>query len=150
VTTTISSLPAGTHTVTLRVNGTRHAASSGTWVRIDGTIIGGVTNNAPTLKMTWPNVAGDHAYTYTPGASVSLRFYGTEAYFWWLDEGDAGGFFEVVMDGRPVTPSSGEDLGNGYVVYRYRAPSVGMHTMRVNSLAYPGVRLAVKRFGVSQ
>ena len=73
---TLSAIPAGTHTVQLRVLGTKPTASTGTWVRLDSFIAGGVTyeENASQVVARFPTVTNASA----SGGSydVATRAYG--------------------------------------------------------------------------
>jgi hypothetical protein len=102
-TTTISGLSGGAHTVTVRVDGTHDASSTGNRVGIDGTVVGGVTQDTPSLTATWPVVGTTAASTRVRGASVSLEFRGT-GIVWTAYAGPAEGKANVSVDGgSPMT-----------------------------------------------
>jgi hypothetical protein len=102
-TTTISGLSGGAHTVTIRVDGTHDASSTGNRVGLDGTVVGGVTQDTPDLTATWAVVGTTAASTRTKGASVSLEFSGT-GIVWTAYSGPAEGEANVSVDGgTPVT-----------------------------------------------
>ena len=133
-TTTINGLPAGTHTITVTANGTKNPASTGTWVRIDGTIVGGTVNPTPTLTAsTWRNYPGNYAYTITKNATVSLKFRGT-GIDWTALVGPNNGRAKVTIDG--VVVATAQDLyapGYAYKTYSYTLPDA-LHTITITCL----------------
>lgn len=134
VTTTIGNLPAGSHTVTVTADGAKNPASTGTWVRIDATVVGAVVNPTPALTAsTWRNYPGAYAYTFTKSATVSLRFRGT-GIDWTALVGPNNGRARVVIDG--VTVAAAQDLyaaGYSYQTFSYTVPD-GFHTVVITCL----------------
>jgi hypothetical protein len=134
VTTTITGLPSGKHTVTVTVTGAHSAASTGTWVRIDATVILGVTKTTPTLTALWPNDSAS-ASTAAKGATVSVKFWGT-GLVWNALVGPAAGKAKVTIDG--VTVAAAQDLfapadGVQPIIFGGLSPST-LHTVVVTAL----------------
>jgi hypothetical protein len=130
-TTTISGLNTATHTVTISVDGASNPSSTSSIVRLDGTVLDGVTDPTPATTSMWPNYPGDYAYTGTKGATVSFRFRGTGV-SWTALTGPNDGQAQVTMDGNRVT----EDLyapGYGDTTFTYNTYD-GFHTIVVKTL----------------
>ena len=73
-----SSLPAGTHTVTITTTGSHGPASTGSWVTIDGIIVDGTTSATPRLTATWSDGPGyGYEFTGQKAATAQLSFYGS-------------------------------------------------------------------------
>jgi streptogramin lyase len=148
-TTTISGLGAGTHTVTIAVNGNHDPASSGSWVRIDGTVVGGKTNAKQMFTATtWPSNPGTDTYVGTTGASVRLDFRGTGV-AWTALTGPTDGLARVVIDGVHVAT---EDLwAKAAADKTFTFGGLfqdGFHTLTITSLGNPdrhqgGVQISV-------
>ena len=134
-TTTISGLSVtGTHTITVSVNGAGDPESSGSWVRIDGTIVGGVTQPTPKLTFLWPNYPGDYSYTGSEGASVSLTFRGTGV-VWTALTGPNDGKAKVVIDGSMVATEDLHAASYGSTTYTFANLSQdGFHTITITAL----------------
>ena len=132
-TATISALPAGTHTVTVTVNGAQDASSTGSWVRIDATVVGGVQKPSPKLTSLWPNYPTD-TYTGSKGASLTLQFSGTGVQ-WTAITGPNDGRAKVTIDGATVAT---EDLyapgGYGYTTYTFGGLADTGHTVVISAL----------------
>jgi hypothetical protein len=137
-TTTVSGLGNVAHTVTIRVNGTHDTSSTGDWVRIDGTVVGGVTQDTPILTATWPVLSTIAAHTRVKGASVSLTFRGTGV-VWTAYAGPAEGKASVSIDGGTLTT---EDLYASSsrpkaITFGGLSPS-GFHTIKITALGTKG------------
>jgi hypothetical protein len=133
-TTTIAGLNSAAHTVTIEVKGARDASSTGDWVRIDATVVGGVTQDTPKLIAAWPVLGTTAAYTRVKGASVSLQFRGTGV-VWTASAGPAEGKADVSIDGgTPVTEDlyASSDLAKA-VTFSGLSQS-GFHTIKVTAL----------------
>jgi Bacterial Ig-like domain (group 3) len=133
-TTTISDLPKGTHTVTLTVNGTDVSPSTGTWVGLDGVVVGGTTENTPKTTALWGNYPGDYTYTSSKGASFSLRFQGTGV-VWSAFTGPNDGMAKVVIDGTTVATEDLYASGYGTTAYTFSGlSSDSLHTVVITAL----------------
>jgi hypothetical protein len=133
-TTTISALSNVAHTVTVRVNGTHDAGSTGNWVRIDGTVVGGVTQDTPGLTAVWAVLGSTAAYTRVKGASVSLKFRGTGV-VWTAYVGPAEGEANVSIDGG--TPATLDLYASNYgpkAISFGGLSQSGYHTIRITAL----------------
>jgi hypothetical protein len=72
-----ASLPAGKHTVTITTTEAHRAASTGSWVTIDGVVVDGATTATPSLTATWSDGPGyGYVFTGQKRASAELSFYG--------------------------------------------------------------------------
>ena len=100
-TVTIGGLSATQHTVSTNVEGTANPLSTGSWIRLDGTVVGGQTQNSPTLTMRWAGYPPIYSYSSTAGASVSFRFRGTGV-TWRAMVGPNNGLATVKIDGTAV------------------------------------------------
>src|SRR5262249_50777892 len=121
-------LPAGRHTVTVTVLGSKRAASTSTLVGLDGYTIDGVTTNTPPLTAGWSPVFG-HVVTNHPGASLTLRFVGT-GLTWNAFVGPNEGRARVTIDGDTVT----QDLyaaDFGFTDFTKNGLTPGAHTLRI-------------------
>jgi hypothetical protein len=133
-TTTISGLTSGSHTVTIGVDGTSDASSTGQWVRVDATVVSGVTHVSPTLTALWPNYPGNYAYSGAAGATVSLRFRGTGV-VWTAFTGPNDGRAKVVIDGTKVATEDLYAAGYGSTPYTFTGLSMnGFHTITITVL----------------
>jgi hypothetical protein len=133
-TSTISGLNNIAHSVTIRVKGAHDASSTGDWVRIDGTIVGGVTQDTPGLTAAWPVLGTTDAYTRVKGASVSLEFRGTGA-VWTAYTGPAEGKASVSIDGgTPVTEDLYASSDGPRSITFGGLPQSGFHTIRITAL----------------
>ena len=135
ITTTISGLPTGTHTLTVSVDGAHNPASTGTWVRVDAMVVAGVVKNTPALTASvWPNFPGDYAYTGAKNSTVSLRFRGT-GIVWTALVGPNNGRAKVSIDG--VVKAAAQDLyAPGYVdqTFTFNGLADGFHTIVITCL----------------
>jgi hypothetical protein len=131
-TTLINGLNNRLHTVTLVVDGASNPASTGTFVRFDGTVLDGVPDATPATTAMWPNYPGAYAFTRTKGATVSVRFRGTGV-TWTAFTGPNDGQAQVTIDGVKTT----EDLyapGYGDTAFTYNGLPDTFHTIVVKTL----------------
>jgi hypothetical protein len=135
VTTSIGGLPAGRHTVVISVTGTKSAASTGTWVRVDGTISNGKIAKSPALTPArWPSYPGSYAYTGSTKATVEFAFSGT-ALDWTALVGPNNGKVSVTIDRKVVAPAL--DLyAAGYAdqTFHHGGLAPGAHTVVITTL----------------
>jgi hypothetical protein len=117
-TTTVSGLTNTAHRVTITVDGTSNPPSTGSKVRLDATVSGGVTNATPKVTAFWPNYPGAYVYTNTKGASVSFMFRGTGV-SWTAVTGPNDGTANVTIDGGLVATEDLYAPGFGDTVYSY-------------------------------
>jgi hypothetical protein len=135
-TTTIGGLPdKGQHTVLITVTGSHSASSTGSWVRVDGTVKKGITAKSPALTpATWPSFPGSYAYTGGTTATVKFSFYGS-ALDWTAFAGPNNGKVKVVIDGKTV--AAAQDLyapGFGYQTFHYGGLETKAHTVVITAL----------------
>jgi hypothetical protein len=135
VTTTITGLPAGQHTVLITVPGAHSASSNGNWVRVDGTISNGKTARSPALTPAmWPNIAGSYAYTGSTKATLKFGFFGTSL-DWTAFVGPNNGKVKVTIDGTVV--AAAQDLyapGFSYQTFHYGGLAAKAHTVVITNL----------------
>jgi len=134
VVNTFGGLPAGKHTVKVTVDGAHNGTSTGNWVRIDATVVGGVTNNTPALTAMWPNYPAAYAYTSTKGATVSFKFRGTGV-VWNAFVGPNDGKAKVTIDG--VVVNAAQDLyaaGYSYQPFTFGGLVDTFHTVVITTL----------------
>jgi hypothetical protein len=132
-TTTISNLPTGTHTVTLSVNGANVSPSTGTWVRLDGIVVNGITQGTPKTSALWPNFPGSYTYTGSKGASITLTFRGTGV-VWSALTGPNDGFAKVVIDGTTVGTEDLYASGFGATPYTFKGLANQLHKLAITAL----------------
>jgi hypothetical protein len=133
-TTTISGLDSAAHTVTISVNGGHDASSTGDWVRIDGTVVGGVTQDTPKFTAEWAVLGTTAAYSRVKGASVSLTFRGTGV-VWTAYTGPAEGKANVSIDGgTPVTEDLYASSDTAKAVTFSGLSQNGFHTIEITAL----------------
>ena len=145
MTTTISGLPPGTHSVSVSVSANKNTLSSDTLVRVDAVVNGATTTRTPKLTATWPVSGPGVAYTTLPGGTVTFPFYGTGTSFLY---GTDGVDLTVTIDNQPVQPTSIVPTEGGWVRRVYDGLEPGKHTLKITSNVSPGDVIAVQTFGV--
>jgi hypothetical protein len=133
VTTTIDGLSAGQHTITISVDGVANPSSTGTWVRLDATIINGVFKAKPKTTAFWPNYPGEYAFSATKGATVSFRSRGTGV-SWTALTGPNDGKARVTIDGVVVGTQDLYRPDYGYTTFTYDGFFDTFHTIVVTHL----------------
>ena len=119
--------------MTVSVDGANDPSSTGTWVRIDATVVGGVPKSTPRLTGLWPNYPGSYTYTGSKGASVTLKFWGTGLQ-WTALTGPNEGRAKVTIDGATVATKDLYAPGYGPTTYTFAGLADTCHTVVISAL----------------
>ncbi len=156
---TFTGLSAGSHVFSLRVDGLRRPASTGTHIVVDAFTVDGVRTSSPALRFQWRRpssslASGDrYAVSDIAGANVYFTFRGP-GIDWVTAVGPDQGIAEMYVDGSLKRTVDNYAASTRFGVVRsLRNMSDKVHTLRIivkgkKNPASRGTRVVVDRFVV--